>query len=45
MGIPLFGLIVASTMSAGGLMGMLIMLESAVRTTLYAVVGFVSALF
>ena len=43
MGIPIVALIVASTMSAGG--GMLIMLEGVVRTTISSVVDFVSALF
>lgn len=45
MGIPIVALIVASTMSAGGVNGMLIMLEGAVRTTISSVVDFVSALF
>lgn len=45
MGIPIVALIVASTMSAGGVNGMLIMLEGVVRTTISAVVLFVSALF
>ena len=41
MGIPIFALIVASTMSAGGVDGMLIMLEGVVRTTITSVVDFV----
>ena len=45
MGIPIFALIVASTMSAGGVDGMLIMLEGVIRTTITSVVDFVSALF
>ena len=45
MAIPIFALIVASTMSAGGVDGMLIMLEGVVRTTISSVVDFVSALF
>ena len=45
MGIPIVALIVASTMSAGGVNGMLIMLEGVVRTTISSVVQFVSALF
>ena len=45
MAIPIFALIVASTMSAGGLNGMLITLEGAVRTTFTSVVDFVRALF
>ena len=42
---PIVALIVASTMSAGGVNGMLIMLEGVVRTTISSVVLFVSALF
>ena len=45
MAIPILALIVASTVSNGGVTGMLIMLEGAVRTTITAVVDFVSALF
>ena len=45
MGIPILALIVASTMSAGGVNGMLIMLEGVVSTTISSVVQFVSALF
>ena len=45
MAIPILALIVASTMSNGGVGGMLIMLEGVVRTTLTSVVDFVSALF
>ena len=45
MGIPIFALIVASTMSAGGVDGMLIMLEAVIRTTITSVVDVVSALF
>ena len=45
MGIPIFALIVASTMSAGGVDGMLIMLEAVIRTTITSAVDFVSALF
>ena len=45
MAIPIFGLIVASTMSAGGVDGMLIMLDDVVRTTITSVVDFVRALF
>ena len=45
MGIPIFALIVASTMSAGGVDGMLIMLDGVVRTTINSVVDVVRALF
>ena len=45
MAIPIFALIVASTMSAGGIDGMLIVLEGIVRTTITSVVDFVRALF
>ena len=45
MGIPIFALIVASTMSAGGVAGMLIMLEGVVRTTVTSVVDVVRGLF
>jgi len=45
MGIPILALIVASTMSAGGVNGMLIMLEGFVRTTITSVVDLVSGLF
>ena len=43
--IPIVALIVASTMSAGGVDGMLIMVDGLVRTTFTAVVDFVRALF
>ena len=42
MAIPILALIVASTMSAGGIDGMLIMLEGVVRTTITSVVDFVT---
>ena len=45
MGIPIFALIVASTISAGGVDGMLIVLEAVIRTTITSAVDFVSALF
>jgi hypothetical protein len=45
MAIPILALIVAATMSNGGVAGMLIMLEGAVRTTITSVVEVVSALF
>jgi hypothetical protein len=45
MAIPIFALIIASTMSAGGIDSMLIMLEGTVRTTINSVVDFVRALF
>ena len=45
MAIPILGLIVASTMSAGGVDGMLIMLDDVVRTTITSVVDFVRAIF
>lgn len=45
MAIPIFALVVASTMSTGGVDGMLIMLEGAVRTTITSVLDFVKALF
>ena len=44
MAIPVFALIIASTMSAGGVDGMLITLEGVVRTTITSVVDFVRAL-
>lgn len=44
MAIPILALIVAATMSNGGVAGMLLMLESVVRTTITSVVDFVSAL-
>jgi hypothetical protein len=44
MGIPIFALIVASTMSAGGVDGMLIMLERVIRTTITSVVDVVRGL-
>ena len=43
--IPIVALIVASTMSAGGIDAMLIMLDGVVRTTITSVVDFVRALF
>jgi len=45
MGIPIIALIVGSTMSAGGVDGMLLVLESLVRTTITSVVGLVTGLF
>jgi hypothetical protein len=45
MGIPIVALIVASTMSAGGVDGMLIMLDGVVRTTITSVVDVVRGLF
>lgn len=45
MAIPILALIVASTMSAGGVDGMLIMLEGTVRTTITSLVDFVRGLF
>jgi hypothetical protein len=42
--IPIFALIIASTMSAGGVDGMLITLEGVVRSTIDSVVDFVRAL-
>jgi hypothetical protein len=45
MGIPIFALIVVSTMSAGGVDGMLTMLDGVVRTTITSVVDVVMALF
>jgi hypothetical protein len=44
MAIPILALIVAVTMSNGGVGGMLLMLEGLVRTTITSVVDFVSAL-
>jgi hypothetical protein len=44
MAIPILALIVAATMSNGGVGGMLLMLEGVVRTTITSVVDFVSAL-
>ena len=43
--IPIVALIVASTMSAGGIDAMLIMVDDAVRTIITSVVDFVRALF
>ena len=43
--IPILALIVASTMSAGGIDGMLMMVDDLIRTTFTAVVDFVRALF
>jgi hypothetical protein len=43
--IPVLALIIASTMSAGGLDAMLIMLEGVVRTTITSVVDVVTGLF
>ena len=43
--IPIVALIVASTMSAGGVDGMLIMLEGVVRTTITSVADLVGGLF
>lgn len=42
---PILALIVAASMSSGGLNASLISLESAVRQTIMSVVGFVSRLF
>ena len=42
--IPIVALIVASTMSAGGIDGMLMMVDDLIRTTFTAVVDFVRAL-
>ena len=43
--IPIVALIVASTMSAGGIDGMLMMVDGLIRSTFTAVVDFVRALF
>jgi len=43
--IPVLALIIASTMSAGGVDAMLIMLEGVVRTTITSVVDVVTGLF
>ncbi len=43
--IPIVALIVASTMSAGGIDSMLIMVDDVVRTIITSVVDFVRALF
>jgi hypothetical protein len=43
--IPILALLVASTMSAGGIDAMLIMLEGILRTTITSVVDFVRTLF
>ena len=45
MAIPIFALMVAASMSAGGLDAMLISLEGAIRETFTAVADFVVALF
>jgi hypothetical protein len=45
MGIPILALILASTMSSGGVDGMLIMLEGVLRTTITSVVDLVRGLF
>ena len=45
MAIPILALIVAASMSHGGADGMLLMLESTVRTTVTAVVDFVTGFF
>ena len=45
IGIPLLALVVASTMSAGGLNSMLLTLESGIRHSFTAAVAFVSKLF
>ena len=42
--IPIVALIVASTMSAGGINGMLMVIDGLIRTTLNAIVDFVRAL-
>lgn len=45
MAIPILALIVASSMSLGGADGMILMLESTVRTTVTSVVEFIARLF
>lgn len=45
VGIPIIALIVAATMSAGGVHFMLIMVDDAARTIITTVVDFVRALF
>ena len=43
--VPILAVIVASTMSAGGVDGMLIMVESVVRSSITSVVDIVTSLF